>query len=970
MKRFAPLVLLVSCAPSAADRPPAVVRAPSPSAATAAAASATVAAVPSASPAAAPVAKNDELPPNTPVTSVPVRHRLAANGWQSCAVRNDGTVSCWGAGSVHDLPQQGVELATPLRPVTIGGLSGATDVATAVRAACALRKDGAVACWGSGVLPGGATLERTKAQAVPGLAPASRVFAHDHRVCAIVATGKVACFGFQGSPIDEKPLPVAAADVVDAAGGSTHACLVVNDGTVRCWGSNGLGGVGGDAKDDAFVRVPEVNDAIAVTVSGSFTCAVLATGYRSCWGNGHPLGGGYAGGTYPVVTSKAKNHVARAAAGRTTCWLQRDGKVACEGKGDFGQLGTGELFGASRALVSGLDDAVEIAVGLEHACALRANGDVACWGANDRGQVGDGTLVDRTVPTGVLGLGGKEPAPSKPGTGAPIVAKVAAGPVASWREPDGGWARRVDATGWGSSKPAPSAVGTKAALFQAQGLALHEDHGLVGPIAWPPAASFVGLDGDDAVWVGTQDAVLRAPDVLAAKAGAFQKVLAISYPVAFASTKGMVVAATSTTLHVSKDSGKTFTKIAPKQDLTIEDVFARPDGLLAILGRDAAGEVSLWIAKDGATFVRSSVQSARVGQVGSHLYVNGCPGGILSSDGTIWNRWDEEYRAPFSFSAWATPLEVSSWPRAFTSTTWPNLASPPPPAPDPKGSIKGAPGACTHGPGGAIGIGGLGRGRRAGACVGASCIRGSLGELPRETPTELAFYADGACERDAKGACTDAPWRRAPHVWLKGSKAPIAVPAGCDPIRMTSAGGVGALFCRSGSSMAVHTIAKDGTFHAEGTVPAQTIEDVTIAADGTLVVHPRCGAKDHGQTGACPAALVRAPSPLGAASAWRSTTVPRAYAYRVLPSGHALVVAGIEGDPQKLSLVVDRPGKPPLTLANVTLTGDLIDLVVEKDRIVVTEQITSRKPFRSWIAADGLVRVVEAPKGTATSKTK
>lgn len=43
--------------------------------------------------------------------------------------------------------------------------------------------------------------------------------------------------------------------------------------------------------------------------------------------------------------------------------------------------------------------------GGDHFCGISAGGRVLCWGANDGGQLGDGTLIDRGVPTEVVGLG-------------------------------------------------------------------------------------------------------------------------------------------------------------------------------------------------------------------------------------------------------------------------------------------------------------------------------------------------------------------------------------------------------------------------------------------------------------------------------------------------------------------------------------------------------------------------------------
>lgn len=43
--------------------------------------------------------------------------------------------------------------------------------------------------------------------------------------------------------------------------------------------------------------------------------------------------------------------------------------------------------------------------GADYSCGISEGGRVLCWGANGGGQLGDGTLLDRSVPTEVIGLG-------------------------------------------------------------------------------------------------------------------------------------------------------------------------------------------------------------------------------------------------------------------------------------------------------------------------------------------------------------------------------------------------------------------------------------------------------------------------------------------------------------------------------------------------------------------------------------
>lgn len=930
VKRFAPLLVL-ACAPAA----------PAPHVAIAPTSSASAAPIASASAAAAPKEKpleKDEAPPS-PIARVPLTRRLAANGYQTCVVNADHTVTCWGTGALQALTLTNPP-KTPITPTKIANLSDAVSVAVAVHQACALRQNGKVACWGQGTFPTGDALDPKKAIDVPQVANVTRIAPHRYGVCAI---GKdLTCFA-DAQPFMHRPLPVPASDIVDADGGDKQLCVVAKSGAVHCLGSLSYSA---KASDD-FQRM-DLDDAIAV--EGRSGCAVLASGYRACWAPKNPISPyGY---KEELTVDRKRNDYARAAGDRTSCWLFRDRHVECSGDGKYGQHGDGLFADHTRYPVFELSDAIEIAAGFEHVCALRANNEVICWGGNNFAQLGDGRLIDRSLPRAVLTLGGKDPGPlPKPGTGAPIAPPLN-GSKAPWRESESPPPTTV-ASILSHPHPEPSAIGTRAALFES-GLAMTLDDGLIGPIAWPNDHKAILLDGSDAVWIGMKDGLLRAANVKDAKKGAFKKVLALPYAVSFASAKGFVVAADAKNLHVTRDGGQTFTKITPTVDVAIDVVYARSDGLIAIVGSDKAGETKLYLARDGAKFELSTFQPKHLYQSGQYLFAHGCPGAILSSDGKTWNKWDRDYGLPASGYAWSYALNVYLHPSAFDTKKLMTLNDTAP-APDPNPYTGSDSGSC--GGGGSIGVlghGGLGYGkhyRSAVACSGASCIRGTFGEPLGRTPTMLGFYNDGACEADAKGQCVK--WTRMSHVSSTASKAPLDVPAGCDAKHLLSAGGIGVLFCaKDESTYAVHAIGKDSTFKAEGTVPAIDIDRVTIASDGTWVVHPRCKKT-------CGAALIRAPLAVGASNAWRATTVADAFAYRALPGGNVLVMAG-ESNAQDVSFFVDRASKPQ-KLATVTLLADLIDVDILKDRIVVYEQNSKRSEWKSYVAADGLVKI-EEPK--------
>lgn len=104
----------------------------------------------------------------------------------------------------------------------------------------------------------------------------------------------------------------------------------------------------------------------------------------------------------PMPEQPSSGPPALVAGGFHACLLD-DGRVACWGLGDFGQLGDGFDHDREHAVeVAGLHDAVQLGAGLEHSCARLASGELRCWGANPFGQLGDGTDVGSNTPRSVV----------------------------------------------------------------------------------------------------------------------------------------------------------------------------------------------------------------------------------------------------------------------------------------------------------------------------------------------------------------------------------------------------------------------------------------------------------------------------------------------------------------------------------------------------------------------------------------
>lgn len=342
---------------------------------------------------------------------------VAAGESHSCALLAAGTVRCWGANTSGQLGDR--TTAARRVPVPVAGLDGAVQVVAGGAHTCALLLDATVRCWGAnadGQLGDGSTTASGSPRVVAGLTDVVGITVGGAHSCALVVDRTVRCWGRNGSgqlgtgSTTPRSVPTAVAGltaVTALAAGESHTCAALADRTARCWGRNAVGQLGDGSTFDRSVpvRVVGVTGAVALAGDSNHSCALLlgpASGalYR-CWGTD---GSGQLGD--PAL---APGSLTSIDTGRFhTCALVPTGEVACWGFNGTGELGLGTTDpvagGTVPASVTGIRDAVGLAVGTAHSCLVRADGSARCWGFNGQGQLGDGTVVDRSATAPVFGL--------------------------------------------------------------------------------------------------------------------------------------------------------------------------------------------------------------------------------------------------------------------------------------------------------------------------------------------------------------------------------------------------------------------------------------------------------------------------------------------------------------------------------------------------------------------------------------
>ncbi|CAE7772534.1 HERC2 [Symbiodinium sp. CCMP2592] len=241
---------------------------------------------------------------------------VVAGGMQSCARLVDGSLRCWGQGLVGSGEiglAMGEILAVDLEEPVLQVAAGNSHT-------CALLEAGAVKCWGSdsddfgqlGWGPGSASLQ-TELPAVDLGGEALEVAAGRGFACARLATSQVKCWGSgsdgrlgSGSTdnIGDNAQASPALDLGSGrwaqalAAGEDHACALLDDHSVKCWGKNDFGQLGqghtrsiGDEPGEMGENLQPVDlgsnrHALAVAAGALHSCAILDDYSVKCWGYG------------------------------------------------------------------------------------------------------------------------------------------------------------------------------------------------------------------------------------------------------------------------------------------------------------------------------------------------------------------------------------------------------------------------------------------------------------------------------------------------------------------------------------------------------------------------------------------------------------------------------------------------------------------------------------------------------------
>ena len=279
-------------------------------------------------------------------------------GYDHSCAKVAGKWLCWGSNTYGELGGGKTGSATST-PVLVTVVKDPVAITAGYRYTCALRQDGTVFCWGyqsAGRLGSGSTdyVAAPLGVQVKGLTGIVRLWSGYAHSCAANNQNEVFCWGsnsekriFDGTSPSTYYAPVKKASATAGVGGGYGTvCWAANDGTGWCTGDNDNGQLGDGSLTDSGkpVQVVGPKDIAMVLGGGNHTTALTATG--ALWTAGDNFDGQLGigsttdSGKFLPAAMPGKLAVVQVRSGYAfTCALLIDGKVVCTGDGYYGALG-------------------------------------------------------------------------------------------------------------------------------------------------------------------------------------------------------------------------------------------------------------------------------------------------------------------------------------------------------------------------------------------------------------------------------------------------------------------------------------------------------------------------------------------------------------------------------------------------------------------------------------------------------
>ena len=262
---------------------------------------------------------------------------VSAGGWQTCVMRNNGSISCFGGNDSG-------ESTIP------AGLPSIVNMSAGLFTTCVAEQNGSAACWGDNYYG--------ESSVPAGLSSVTQVTTGMYHSCALQSSGTIVCWGRDSEGELDVPAGLPAATQVSASG--LRTCALVSGGAVICWGQNNYG---------ESTTPAGLGAAVQLSAGRAHTCVLTTASAVRCWGNNDS-------GESTVPAGLGTSLQVSAGQSQHTCAVQTAGTVMCWGDDSFGES----------TPPAGLTGVVQVSAGLNYSCALTSANAVICWGSSSQGQ--------------------------------------------------------------------------------------------------------------------------------------------------------------------------------------------------------------------------------------------------------------------------------------------------------------------------------------------------------------------------------------------------------------------------------------------------------------------------------------------------------------------------------------------------------------------------------------------------------
>ena len=360
--------------------------------------------------------------------------QVSSGGYQNAAIKTDGTLWTWGDGSNGRLGRSNADVYR-LTPITTfaGGTNWADtptaepeDLYTISSSAqtAAIKTDGTLWTWGAGTSGqlgnNTATSRNTPVTTFAGGTDWKQVSSVGGGTAAIKTDGTLWTWGSNGwmGQLGTNDNTQKLTPVTTFAGGTNwkqvslnqyHCAAIKTDGTLWIWGYNGYAGRLGT--NDTTQRFTPVTTFAGGTnwkqvSAGDRHCAAIKTdGTLWTWGGGFGGQLGVNQQTYiitPVTTFAGGTNWKQVSSNASrTAAIKTDGTLWTWGQGFSGELGTNDTMSILTPVTTfaGGTNWKQVSVGYRHSAAIKTDGTLWTWGAGSYGQLGtNDTTSSKSIP--------------------------------------------------------------------------------------------------------------------------------------------------------------------------------------------------------------------------------------------------------------------------------------------------------------------------------------------------------------------------------------------------------------------------------------------------------------------------------------------------------------------------------------------------------------------------------------------